>query len=115
MNKDVNAILAIIPAGAYRQDRKFAAKLDFPQRCEILALYRRGVGRNILADAFGVDRRTVTHIHNPVSPHYKNVRAEYDRLGKEACEQAYVTEEGSLKVAEQLRKGPEPKDHTKPS
>lgn len=115
MNKSVDEILAIIPANAYRQDRKFAAKLDFSQRCEVLALYRRGVGRNVLADAFGIDRRTVTHIHNVSSPHYKAIRDEYERLGKDAFERKYITEEGSMKVAEQLKVGPKGKDHTKPS
>ena len=114
MSKTVDEILAHIPAGAYRQEGKFRPKLDFAQRCEILALYRRGVGRNVLADAFGIDRRTVTHIQNQNSVHYKSVRDRYAELGKEVFEREYITEAGSLKVAEQLGKQPKA-DPTKPN
>jgi hypothetical protein len=62
---------------------KFEPKLDFVQRCQILALYRRGCTRESLAKVFGVDRRTITHIHNAQSPRYKNVREEELRLGRE--------------------------------
>jgi hypothetical protein len=62
---------------------KFAPKLTFDQRCEILALRHAGVRREVLANMYGVDRRTITHIYNPFSPHYKNVRELEIGMGKE--------------------------------
>lgn len=70
---------------------KFAAKLTFAQRCEILALHRKGCTRELLAKLYKVDRRTVTHIHNPDSPHYKNVREEELRLGRDNFITKYLT------------------------
>jgi len=70
-------------AASKEVNSKFEPKLDFRQRCQVLALYRRGCTRESLAKIFGVDRRTVTHIHNERSPRYKNVREEELRLGRE--------------------------------
>src|SRR5688572_25368672 len=72
---------------------KFAPKLSFPKRCEILALYRAGLTRESLSTMYGVDRRTITHIYNPMSPHYKNVREEEIRLGKDKFRNQYLSEE----------------------
>jgi hypothetical protein len=69
---------------------KFEAKLTFARRCEILALHRMGCTREALAELYGVDRRTITHIHNPKSPRYKNVREEELRLGKENFLKEYL-------------------------
>ena len=77
---------------------KYSAKLDFDQRCEILALHRKGVGRSVLAEAYGLDRRTVTHIYNPKSPHYKSVREEEQRIGPDAFLQKYITENAVSKL-----------------
>jgi len=71
---------------------KYSAKLDFEQRCEILALYRSGVGRTVLAEAYGLDRRTVTHIYNPNSVHYRNVRDMEKHLGTELFLKTFITE-----------------------
>ena len=65
-------------------ENKFGAKLDFTQRCEILALRHAGVTREVLADMYKVDRRTITHIYNPMSPHYKNVREQELRMGRDS-------------------------------
>lgn len=83
------ALLASINAGA----TKYAAKLSFDQRCEILALRHAGVRREVLAKMYGVDRRTITHIYNPLSPHYKNVRATEVGMGKEKFRETFVTDE----------------------
>jgi hypothetical protein len=103
--KTFEQIMATIPASAFADRGRFAPKLDFAQRCEILALYKQGVGRKILADAFGIDRRTVTHIYNPASPHYKEVRAEFNRLGEEDFRNTYVTEGGAARVASAISIG----------
>lgn len=79
---------------------RFEAKLTFDERCSVLALYLSGVHRRVLALAFGVDRRTVAHIYNKSSPHYKNVRLELNRLGREAFLKQYLTEDATRRVAE---------------
>ena len=100
MNKSYEEIVAGIPANAYAQRGRFAAKLTFHQRCEVLALYRIGIGRAILAEAYGIDRRTITHIQNPKSPHYKSVRDEVQRLGSDEFLREYVTEDATKRVAQ---------------
>lgn len=60
----------------------FGAKLDFKTRCAILALHMQGIPRTVLAAAYNVDRRTVGHIVNHTSPHYRMVRKEVERLGE---------------------------------
>jgi hypothetical protein len=71
---------------------RFDPKLNFQERCEILALYISGTNRRVLAAAYGLDRRTVAHIYNERSMHYKAVRAELFALGKEEFLNRYLTE-----------------------
>ena len=78
---------------------KFEAKLTFARRCEILALHRMGCTREALAELYGVDRRTITHIHNPKSPRYKNVREEELRLGRENFLTTYLDLDMLVKAA----------------
>jgi|KBSSwiStaDraftv2_1062776.scaffolds.fasta_scaffold670711_2 hypothetical protein len=78
---------------AFTNDNKFAPKLDFKRRCEILALVRLGITRDVIAEIYAVDRRTVTHIANPISPHYKTVKREWDRLGAAKFQELYLEEE----------------------
>lgn len=91
-------ILSSIKTMKFGRQGKYAHKLDFDQRCEVLALYRTGVPRVVLAEAYGIDRRTVTHIYNPQSVHYRNVREEEKRLGAEAFQRQYITENGLNKL-----------------
>jgi hypothetical protein len=91
-------ILTSIKSMKFGRQGKYAHKLDFDQRCEILALYRTGVPRVALAEAYAIDRRTVTHIYNPRSVHYRAVRAEEEKLGKEAFQRQYITENGLNKL-----------------
>jgi hypothetical protein len=77
-------------AASKEANSKFEPKLVFTQRCEILALHRRGCTREALAKIYGVDRRTVTHIHNERSPRYKNVREEELRLGRDNFLKRYL-------------------------
>lgn len=78
---------------AYADRGKFAPKMTFFQRCEVLALYRKGITREALAEMYGVDRRTITHIYNPTSVHYKNVRQLEINMGREIFMRTYLNEE----------------------
>lgn len=95
--------LDLIPKHAFKakidDDGKFKPKLDFNERCSILALVMSGVDRRVVAVAFGVDRRTVGHVVNKQSVHYKDVRREYARMGHDAFVAAHLTEQAALKVA----------------
>lgn len=92
MSMTYEEILAAIKAENYGQQGRFAPKLDFNARCEIMALYHLGVPRAVLAEAYGIDRRTVTHIRNPKSPHYANVRTEFKELGADEFTKKYINE-----------------------
>lgn len=76
---------------------KFAPKLTFEQRCEVLALFRKGFSRELLSKLYRIDRRTITHIHNAKSTHYKNVREEEKRMGTANFMEKYLTP-GVIKV-----------------
>jgi len=78
---------------------RFDAKLTFDERCAILALYLSGVHRRVLAAAFGIDRRTVAHIYNKNSIHYKAVRTKLQELGHQGFLREYLTEEATMRVA----------------
>lgn len=91
-------IIASIKSMKFGRQGKYAHKLDFDQRCEILALYRTGVPRAALAEAYALDRRTVTHIYNPRSSHYRGIREEEKNLGSEAFQRQYITENGLNKL-----------------
>jgi hypothetical protein len=111
MNKIVEDIMDSLPPSAFRSEGKFVPKLNFAERCEILAFYRRGISRVTLAAAFGVDRRTITHIYTVNSPHYKNIREEEKRMGREDFVRTYTTESGARKIAlvqEQVKIQPDP-------
>ena len=85
------SIALLIAANEQKNLGKFAPKLSFTQRCEVLALFRIGCSRELLHKLYKVDRRTITHIYNPKSPHYKNVREEELRLGRENFIKEYAT------------------------
>lgn len=91
----------ILPPQAFREQKRtdqFAPKLEFEDRCAILALLRAGIRRPLLSAVFNVDRRTVGHIGNTASPHYKDVRKERERLGEVAFREKYLTETVLAKV-----------------
>lgn len=79
-------------------DGKFAPKLSQQERCSILAASKYGVTRNVVAAAFDIDRRTVTHICSDNSPHYRSVRDEYSRLGHQDFFKLYLTPDVIKKV-----------------
>lgn len=72
---------------------KFAAKLTARERCEVLALMTLGMSRNLVAAAYDIDRRTVSHIANPFSKSYKQVRAQMEAKGEKAFIAEFVTSE----------------------
>lgn len=93
--------LSLLPEHAFsKNSNRFAAKLTEDQRCSILALARHGVKRELIAQAFGIDSRTVAHISNDHSAKYKHVRATYQQLGHDEFTARYLTEDVARMVAE---------------
>lgn len=84
------------PASIFKgaNSREFAPKLTKELRCEILALGHRGVQVAILAEAFGVHRRTIAAILNEDGTRYKEVRALRATMGPTTFDVKYTTEEG---------------------
>lgn len=105
MTEQINP-LSLLPETAFNRTHstKFAPKLSFDERCSVLALVRANVSRKIVSEALGIDRRTVGHITNETSLHYRNVRQEYKRIGHDDFIAKYVTEEVARKVAEVANK-----------
>lgn len=88
-----------LPAEAFIQNStKFEPKLTFDERCTVLAFSIAGIGKRVLAAAFGINRRTVSHMVNPQSGHYRDVRAKLAELGEEAFKRQYCTEKGSTAI-----------------
>ena len=83
---------------AYSNSGKFAPKLDFTRRCEVLALHRAGITNEAIAAMYGIDRRTVVHIYTERSPHYKKVREEEIGLGRERFQATYLTQDNLTKA-----------------
>lgn len=83
---------------------KFAPKLTYEQRCEVLALHHLGVPRNVLVESYGIDRRTIAHIISKNSIHYRNVRAKFAELGKDAFMQKYLNEGVKARIAGAIKK-----------
>lgn len=79
---------------------KYSPKLTFDERCGILAAFKKGIGRRLLAATFDLDRRTVSHLYNSASPHYRRVREELKRLGDEEFIERYLTEDIMNKIKE---------------
>lgn len=95
--------LSQLPADLMSSGHEFAPKMSLDQRCEIYALQLSGVSRNVLALAYGVNRRTITHICNPASSRYREVRKKKDEMGTAPFIAQYVTEEALKKVREFAR------------
>lgn len=81
-----------------RSSTKYKPKLSFDERCAILALYHYGMKKDIIADVFSVDRRTVSHVTNTQSIHYRNVREERVDCGGDDFFTKYVTEDVHKKI-----------------
>lgn len=88
--------LSAIPQHLLRKapdNADFAPKLNHEERCGILALHILGVKTDVLALAFSLNRRTVTHLVNPQSNHYRPARAERKRMGDADFIAKYATED----------------------
>lgn len=81
---------------------KFAPKMTRNERCQVLALYHAGFGRDVLARMYKVDRRTIAHVYSVNSPHYKNIREERIGIGDEAFRNMYLTPDVIQKAKEFL-------------
>lgn len=79
-------------------DGKFKAKLDFAERCSALAAVRAGIKKDVVAAAFGVDRRTISHMVNPYSKHYKQLRDEEKKLGPDEFKLRYFDEKTLIRI-----------------
>lgn len=77
---------------------QFAAKLSFNERCQILALRLSNMSIGSIAVTFSINRRTVTHICNPESPRYHNVRAMLEKMGEKDFIHKYVDEDLLIRV-----------------
>lgn len=90
-----------IPPSAFRSPDagKFKPKLVREERYSILALAKMGVKREVIASAFGVDRRTVSHICNDSSTHYKDIRDHYRKMGHDEFVAAYIDENVTKRIA----------------
>lgn len=82
-----------LPTNLFRDRSQFAPKLNKELRCGVLAAYKSGISVNALAAAFGVNRRTITHIVSPESRTYRDVREEYTRQGHHEFVHRYMTEQ----------------------
>lgn len=88
-----------IAHSALRQfSSNFEAKLTFEERCGILALHIRGTSTAMLAAAFGVNRRTVTHVTSPDGTRYRNVRDRLKAIGEAEFMEQYLTEQAVNKL-----------------
>lgn len=99
-NLNLEEVKALIPLMSCDRT-KFAPKLTFHQRCEILAMHHAGISRELLAKAYNIDRRTVTHIYNSTSEHYRDVRRQQLELGQAAFQKKYLTQDVLDKVLAQ--------------
>lgn len=76
----------------HKYNGKFKAKLTFEDRCSALALILHGTDLRLVAAAYGINRRTASHLRNNHSPHYKEVKTELKKLGLAEFKQTYITE-----------------------
>ena len=88
---------------------KFAPKLTFEDRCAILGLNRLFYPKDTIAKAFGVDRRTVSHVISATGGKYRSIKEQEKRLGKEKFIAQYVTSEimGRIRGTQEQKVSPE--------
>lgn len=103
LDPEARAILDAMLRDNKPYDGKFSSKLTERERCAILAVSLYGITRPVVAAAFGIDRRTVTHITNPNSLHYREVRAEHKRLGHQDFLKEYLTPDVMKRVNDAFR------------
>lgn len=77
---------------AMKQANEFNPKLNYAERCAILALINKNVSVRVIAAAFNINRRTVTHLRNGFRG-YQRMHDECKSMGTEAFEKKYLTED----------------------
>lgn len=100
------------------RDGKFKPKLTEVERYQALACVIKGIKYDAVAATFGVDRRTVNHMANRYSKHYKDVRRKLEELGEQEFLDTYFDEKvlDRLKTATMLAKPePEPTAERRPN
>lgn len=90
-----------IPAESFRRGvpDEFQAKLTEDERRAIIALDYKGVHRNVLAAAFGINRRTLASMLNRQSSKYTKLRKAFDSSNPSEWCAKYITEDIALRVA----------------
>lgn len=79
-------------------DGKFNAKLTEAERFSALAAVLTGIKKDVVAAAFGIDRRTISHMTNPTSKHYKSTREKVQQMGNKAFIEKYFDEKTLLRI-----------------
>lgn len=82
---------------ALKQSSEFKPKLTYADRCAVLALINKNVSVRVIAAAFDINRRTVTHLRNGFRG-YKKMHDECSSMGKEAFEKKYLTEDHIARI-----------------
>lgn len=100
-NLTPDEIMALIPPEAMRKHKEgaFAPKLTENERRAILVLDYKGVHRNVLAAAFGINRRTLASMLNKHSTRYHKTRQAFAEGKPEEWLCLYLTEDIALRVA----------------
>jgi len=75
------ATLQLDPSALRGAQSSYAPKLCFEERCAILAAFINGASPRVLAEAYGINRRTVAAITNEHSLHYRDVRQKRRAMG----------------------------------
>jgi hypothetical protein len=88
------------PALLERNSSTFAPKLTFADRCSAAALQLAGINPNLVAIAYGVNRRTITSLVAAGRKAYGDVKRELASMGREAFIAKYVTEDAMKRVNE---------------
>jgi hypothetical protein len=90
----------INPDAFKENDTRFVAKLSYDDRCAVLALITARVRRDVVARAFGINKRTVTHFMR--GDKYKRVKADQLGMGVDAFATKYITEDVTRRVNEAM-------------
>ena len=77
-------------------DSAFAPKLNFGERCSVVALQLMGINSMQVALAYGINRRTATRMMQ--RDKYRNVHDELAKMGQTAFIATYCTEDAVAKV-----------------
>jgi len=94
----MTATLQLDPAALRGAQSSYAPKLTFEERCAILAAFINGASPRVLAEAYGINRRTVAAITNEHSLHYRDVRAKRKAMGGLDFAAAYLDDKAISRI-----------------